>query len=96
MSIGAKNQSPKPGVCGPSSAPVGLLLVIPNPKLKLLDQIKEVMRLCCSPPSCFLSAGGLRKEEGGEMFGGHCYPGKARAAHGKGFATFDGIISRQF
>jgi len=32
-----------PGVAG--AAPVSLELIVPNPKLKLLDQVREVMRL---------------------------------------------------
>jgi hypothetical protein len=30
---------------GPAPAPVTTVLIIPNPKLKLFDQVREVMRL---------------------------------------------------
>jgi integrase len=43
MRRGPQSQFPGPGIPGP--APVTRELIIPNPKLKLLDQVKEVMRL---------------------------------------------------
>ena len=44
MESGQKSQWPKAGGGG-SRGPGGAELVIPNPKLKLLDQVREVMRL---------------------------------------------------
>ena len=43
MSRGPKGQPRQSGVAGPAA--VTLALIIPNPKLKLLDQVREVMRL---------------------------------------------------
>jgi hypothetical protein len=43
MRRGTKSQFRGPGIPGP--APVTRELIVPNPKLKLLDQVKEVMRL---------------------------------------------------
>src|SRR5947209_6509605 len=43
MSRGPKSQLPVTGT--PGAAPVMRELIIPNPKLKLLDQVREVMRL---------------------------------------------------
>src|SRR6266404_8367166 len=43
MRPGRKSQNVKPVT--PGLAPVGLELIVPNPKLKLLDQVREVMRL---------------------------------------------------
>src|SRR6266436_8289577 len=43
MSRGPKGQPRQAGVAGPAA--VSLALIIPNPKLKLLDQVREVMRL---------------------------------------------------
>lgn len=44
MESGQKSQWQKTGGGG-SRGPGGAELVIPNPKLKLLDQVREVMRL---------------------------------------------------
>ena len=43
MSTGLKSQPPGPEMAAP--APVSLELIIPNPRLKLMDQVKEVIRL---------------------------------------------------
>src|SRR6266571_3441193 len=43
MSRGPKGQPRQAGVAGPAA--LSLALIIPNPKLKLLDQVREVMRL---------------------------------------------------
>ncbi len=45
MQLGQKSQWPKGGNGGGNKWPGGSELVIPNPKLKLLDQVREVMRL---------------------------------------------------
>jgi hypothetical protein len=41
----SKSQAETGGGTGRGAAPVGPELIIPNPKLKLLEQVREVMRL---------------------------------------------------
>ncbi len=47
MGIELKSQPPGQDLSGqgPGPAPVTVELIVPNPKLKLLDQVREVMRL---------------------------------------------------
>src|SRR5215469_4912856 len=40
-----KSQTPRLAGPGPKQAPISMELIVPNPKLKLMDQVREVMRL---------------------------------------------------
>lgn len=43
--VGPKGQARKPELAGPGPVPENRELFVPNPKLKVLDQMREVMRL---------------------------------------------------